>query len=47
MTLGRRNFGVDITVVTPEEVEKYRDEHCLVIHPALREGKVIYDAAAA
>jgi predicted nucleotidyltransferase len=31
--------AVDIVVVTPDEVEKYRDEHCLVIAPALREGK--------
>lgn len=35
---------VDVVVVTPEEVERYRDTHCLVICPALREGKVVYDA---
>ena len=35
---------VDVVVVTPEEVERYRDTHCLVICPALREGKVIYEA---
>ncbi|MGD0500843.1 MAG: nucleotidyltransferase domain-containing protein [Bryobacteraceae bacterium] len=45
--LGRRQFAVDITVATPEEVAKYRDEYCLVLYPALREGKVIYDAQAA
>src|SRR5437763_7659417 len=28
--------AVDIVVVTPEEVERYRDTHCLVICPALR-----------
>jgi hypothetical protein len=33
---------VDIIIVTPEEVEKYRDVSCLVIYPALREGKVVY-----
>jgi UTP:GlnB (protein PII) uridylyltransferase len=33
---------VDIVVVTPEEVEQYRDASCLVIYPALREGKVVY-----
>jgi predicted nucleotidyltransferase len=44
--LGRRKFAVDITVATPEEVERYKDEYCLVLYPALREGKVIYDAAA-
>jgi predicted nucleotidyltransferase len=47
MALGKRDFAVDITVATPEEVERYRDEHCLVLHPALRDGKVIYDARAA
>jgi predicted nucleotidyltransferase len=36
--------AVDAIVVTPEEVELYRDTHCLVICPALREGKVIYGA---
>ena len=35
--------AVDAVVVTPEEVERYRDTHCLVICPALREGKVIYE----
>lgn len=45
--LGRRDFAVDITVATPEEVEKYGDEYCLILYPALREGKVLYDAQAA
>jgi predicted nucleotidyltransferase len=45
--LGRRDFAVDITVATPQEVEKYGNEYCLVLHPALREGKVLYDAQAA
>ncbi|SRR5260370_9649795 len=36
--------AVDVVVVTPEEVERYRDTHCLVICPALREGKVVYEA---
>jgi uncharacterized protein len=36
--------AVDVVLVTPEEVELYRDTHCLVICPALREGKVIYGA---
>jgi len=35
--------AVDVVVVTPEDVERYRDAHCLVIEPALREGKVIYE----
>jgi predicted nucleotidyltransferase len=37
-------IGVDAVVVTPEEVERYRDTTCLVICPALREGKVVYEA---
>jgi predicted nucleotidyltransferase len=37
-------IGVDAVVVTPEEVERYRDTHCLVICPALRDGKVVYEA---
>jgi predicted nucleotidyltransferase len=36
--------AVDIIVVTPEDVEKYRDCQALVVAPALREGKVIYAA---
>src|SRR5438552_18431521 len=33
-------IAVDIVVVTPEEVERYRNSHCMVICPAMREGKV-------
>ena len=36
--------AVDIVVVTPEDVERYRDALGLVIAPALREGRVIYAA---
>jgi predicted nucleotidyltransferase len=38
------NYAVDVIVVTPEDVEKYRDTHALVIAPAVREGQVVYDA---
>jgi hypothetical protein len=34
--------AVDVVVVTPEEVERYRDTPCLVVYPALREGRVVY-----
>jgi uncharacterized protein len=37
-------IGVDAIVVTPEEVERYRHSHCLVICPAMRAGKVVYEA---
>ena len=36
--------AVDIVLVTPKQVEKYRDVHCLVIKPALREGREVYRA---
>lgn len=36
--------AVDVILVTPEQVERYRDTHCLVIAPALREGREIYHA---
>ena len=39
------DYAVDAVVVTPEDIEKYRDAHALVIAPAMREGRVIYDAA--
>lgn len=35
--------AVDVVVVTPEDIERYRDSHPLVIRPALQEGKVIYE----
>jgi len=42
----RRLYGadaaVDVVVVTPEEIERYRDTPCLVIYPAMREGRVVY-----
>lgn len=37
--------AVDAIVVRPEDVERFKDSHALVIKPALKEGKVIYDAA--
>ncbi len=37
--------AVDVVVVTPGDVERYRDVHAFVIKPALREGRVVYDAA--
>jgi len=36
--------AVDVILVTPEQVERYRNTHCLIIAPALREGKEIYHA---
>ncbi len=36
--------AVDVILVTPEQVERYRHTHFLVIAPALREGKEVYHA---
>jgi predicted nucleotidyltransferase len=37
--------AVDAIVVSPEDVERYRDSHPLVIKPALLEGRVVYESA--
>jgi predicted nucleotidyltransferase len=34
--------AVDVVVVTPEDVDRYRNSSALVIGPALREGRVIF-----
>ena len=39
------NAAVDLVVATPEDLERYKDSHPLVYKPALREGRVVYDAA--
>lgn len=36
--------AVDVVVVTPEDVGRYRNSPCTVIEPAMREGKVVYAA---
>ena len=36
--------AVDVLVGTPEQVEQYRNTHCLIIASALREGKEVYRA---
>jgi predicted nucleotidyltransferase len=33
---------VDVIVVTPEDVERYRDKVGSIIGPALQEGRVVY-----
>lgn len=37
--------AVDVIVVTPEDLQRYRDSHALIVKPALREGSVVYEAA--
>jgi uncharacterized protein len=34
--------AVDVVLVTPEQAERYRNTHCLVIAPALHEGIEVY-----
>lgn len=34
--------AVDVVVVTPEDIEQYKNSFALVIEPALREGRVVY-----
>jgi len=38
--------AVDVIVVTPEDIARFKDSHSLVIKPALKEGKVIYERDA-
>ncbi len=40
-------YPIDIIVTTPEKVEKYGDCFALILYPALKEGKVVYDRQAA
>jgi predicted nucleotidyltransferase len=44
MSLHGVGQAVDVILVSPELVEKYRNTHCLVISPALREGREVYHA---
>jgi predicted nucleotidyltransferase len=37
---------IDLVVVTPEELQKYRDVPGTIIREAVHEGKVLYDQAA-
>ena len=36
--------AVDAILVSPADLERYKDSHALVIKPALQEGKVVYEA---
>lgn len=38
--------AVDVIAVTPEDITRFQDSHSLVIKPALKEGKVIYERDA-
>ncbi len=45
LALSDRTFPLDLIVVTPDEFEKYRDVVGHILYPAVREGKVVYNAA--
>ena len=36
---------VDVVVVTPADMKRYKNSHALVIKPALQEGRVVYETA--
>jgi len=35
--------AIDLVVVTPQQVEEYRNSPFSVVYPAMREGKVVYE----
>jgi predicted nucleotidyltransferase len=41
-----KDAATDVVLVSAEDAERYRDAHCLVICPALKEGRVVYDSQA-
>jgi predicted nucleotidyltransferase len=45
LALADRTFPLDVIVVTPAEFERYRDVVGHILYPAVRDGKVLYDAA--
>jgi len=45
LALSDRTFPLDLIVVTPKEFEQYSDVVGHILYPAVREGKVLYDAA--
>ena len=44
--LSEIDIGVDVVLASPETVEQYRNSYCLVYYPAMREGKIVYEAQA-
>jgi len=48
MEIYRRLSGVgcpvDVVVVTPEDIERFKDSPALIIHTALKEGRAVYAA---
>ena len=46
LALAEIGLPKDVIVVTPEEVERYKDLVGTIIYPALREGEVVYERVA-
>jgi predicted nucleotidyltransferase len=44
--LSGKGAAVDVVVATADDIERYGDSPYLVYYPALREGKVLYEAQA-
>ena len=36
--------AVDAIVVSPEDVERYKNSHALIVKPAVRDGVVVYES---
>ncbi len=45
MNLDGVGAAVDAVVVSPDDVERYRDSHSVIIKPALQEGRVVYESS--
>ncbi len=45
MNLDGVGAAVDAVVVTPDDLERYRDSHAVIIKPALKEGRVVYESS--
>ena len=45
MNLDGAGAAVDAVVVTPDDVERYKDSHSVIIKPAFQEGKVVYESS--
>ncbi len=43
MNLDGVGAAVDAVVVTPDDVERYKDSHAMIVKPALQEGRVVYE----
>ena len=44
-TLHGVGAAVDAIVVAPGDVERFKESHALIIKPALRDGRVVYESS--